>query len=808
MFYRPYYRAKKFVTRRWTRALNRIETTYQYFTPRHLRYLSQTLVLTPWIMGALAFGLLAFVPQSREVYLRIIQNGDWTRGLSGLLSLSGFCALLYFWNQNMVTRRIDGIYPDHEDIDFDRSIGSVRNFKTIISSSLPFAGLWTGLIVSDLQVRAALTHVKAVTEALGQGFDQTGELTAGLPALPPAIETSLAISVAVAVALTFILPALKRWGDRFVTVCYVLTVLLIIVPAISASDTMMAARNAGPLASTGLVLIAAAVILRLFIWTVLRLLWLVLMLPSVLLLWMPRLPFAVRRLSVILVPMVLAILAALPALVPKMLPTFLPKSPADKLISIFDNVEKTTSVSQGGKSGVAPAVAGFGEWLGKLSERHKGDAEYPVFVIAAEGGGIYAASAISLLLAKLEERCPGFTDHIFAISGVSGGSIGAALYKAAYADDPIAHPSSAGVAKPNCLKQVGPGPLSKRLLQITRDDHLSPVLAYVLPDLVRNIGDILYDRKRKNPCSQNDGYFSWLGRDEILEKSFLTSYVRSKPSQEDPSAICPRSDNETILTQHFKAAPENEKQPALILNSTWVERAYRVAFSPFSLKPLGEGTLYSMEELPETFERRRANNTIEDMPDPSLLGAAVVSARFPFIMPPWAPYTDRKNRWTFVDGGYADSSGASTALELYNALKKELEDRQEKESGSPKAKLYLLLLTDAYALDLDKISGGPLNDFVAPFVTIINMRDNSAKRSVTRAFSQVHDELITIQLDQRSFPLPLGWTISDITSDIIRFSLGEPEACKHPDNDSDWTVSTVNNNSCALNRITELFSSP
>jgi hypothetical protein len=284
--------------------------------------------------------------------------------------------------------------------------------------------------------------------------------------------------------------------------------------------------------------------------------------------------------------------------------------------------------------------------------------------------------------------------------------------------------------------------------------------------------------------------------------------VRSKPSQEDPSAICPRSDNETILTQHFKAAPENEKQPALILNSTWVERAYRVAFSPFSLKPLGEGTLYSMEELPETFERRRANNTIEDMPDPSLLGAAVVSARFPFIMPPWAPYTDRKNRWTFVDGGYADSSGASTALELYNALKKELEDRQEKESGSPKAKLYLLLLTDAYALDLDKISGGPLNDFIAPFVTIINMRDNSAKRSVTRAFSQVHDELITIQLDQRSFPLPLGWTISDITSDIIRFSLGEPEACKHPDNDSDWTVSTVNNNSCALNRITELFSSP
>src|SRR5262249_28862744 len=39
---------------------------------------------------------------------------------------------------------------------------------------------------------------------------------------------------------------------------------------------------------------------------------------------------------------------------------------------------------------------------------------YPVFIIAAEGGGIYAASAAATFLAELEDCVPGFARHIFA----------------------------------------------------------------------------------------------------------------------------------------------------------------------------------------------------------------------------------------------------------------------------------------------------------------------------------------------------------------------------------------------------------
>ncbi len=59
-----------------------------------------------------------------------------------------------------------------------------------------------------------------------------------------------------------------------------------------------------------------------------------------------------------------------------------------------------------------------------------GTGKYPVFIIAAEGGGIYAASAAATMLAILQDAVPEFSEHVFAISGVSGGAIGAAIFRA------------------------------------------------------------------------------------------------------------------------------------------------------------------------------------------------------------------------------------------------------------------------------------------------------------------------------------------------------------------------------------------
>ncbi|MFP5288311.1 MAG: hypothetical protein ACLGI9_21425, partial [Thermoanaerobaculia bacterium] len=51
----------------------------------------------------------------------------------------------------------------------------------------------------------------------------------------------------------------------------------------------------------------------------------------------------------------------------------------------------------------------------------------PVFLVAAEGGGIRAAYWTAIALAEIQDRHPAFARHVFAISGISGGSLGAAV---------------------------------------------------------------------------------------------------------------------------------------------------------------------------------------------------------------------------------------------------------------------------------------------------------------------------------------------------------------------------------------------
>jgi 6-phosphogluconolactonase/glucosamine-6-phosphate isomerase/deaminase len=51
-----------------------------------------------------------------------------------------------------------------------------------------------------------------------------------------------------------------------------------------------------------------------------------------------------------------------------------------------------------------------------------------VFVVSAAGGGIYAASIAALFLARMQDECPTFAQHVFAISSVSGGSLGAGIF--------------------------------------------------------------------------------------------------------------------------------------------------------------------------------------------------------------------------------------------------------------------------------------------------------------------------------------------------------------------------------------------
>jgi hypothetical protein len=179
-------------------------------------------------------------------------------------------------------------------------------------------------------------------------------------------------------------------------------------------------------------------------------------------------------------------------------------------------------------------------------------------------------------------------------------------------------------------------------------------------------------------------------------------------------------------------------------------------------------------------------------------------------MPPAALNLNNQSRLTFVDGGYVDSSGVATALQLYNQLK---------DAGKDRIDLYLITLTDKL-LSLSDQDAEPIGvasvrswlyDFFSPLVTLLSVRDLQSGKALTEANSQLKDRMMVIKLDQKAFPLPLGRKLSNLSADVIRFTMGSP-TIGSPARCTDGTSEDVNSpvftakrNSCELKRITSLL---
>lgn len=408
------------------------------------------------------------------------------------------------------------------------------------------------------------------------------------------------------------------------------------------------------------------------------------------------------------------------------------------------------------------------------------DHQYPVFIVAAEGGGIYAASAASLFLAKLQDANAGFSQHVFAISGVSGGAIGATIFQALEqtegTETAVANPArpaapavanSAAAPAPNtraaprgcALQSFATGvtdpklSLTDKVSAIMQADHFSPVVATIYPEILG---------------------FAYCTRPDALAASFEQSVNR-----QDGAAA-------RVLADPFADSwSEGSKAPALVLNSTWVETGFRAAFAPFLLHKIDD-SLYSFDD--------------ENMPiqsNVSLMNAAVVSARFPAILPPYEVSIDESKdeppshkaatmRWNFVDGGYADTSGAATALAIYQTLKPIADARN--------VKLRIILLTSSNpAPQPSKINGTAFGDTVAPMDAILNVREGLGNESVARACNGVlkntcNDPLITnpckltqgsaepdlqiVAIPDQTYKLPLGWKLSRTTFSVVRWMVG------------------------------------
>ncbi|MGZ5913869.1 MAG: hypothetical protein ACXWJU_00880 [Hyphomicrobium sp.] len=451
----------------------------------------------------------------------------------------------------------------------------------------------------------------------------------------------------------------------------------------------------------------------------------------------------------------------------------------------------------------------FGQWFHARADRDfyaKSNEPYPVFIVAAAGGGAYAAHYTATFLARMQDSCANFAQHVFAISGVSGGSIGASLFAG------LAKLKARNQPYVGCNLNSGDRYFERRTQKFFEEDFLSPVMAAALfPDLLQRflpfpIG--LFDRSRALDGSIESAWH------DMIEDAV----------KEDASAKAIPSPFERPFLDLWTPARADEAVPALIINTTEVANGYRIVMSPIGTGVPANKQWSKIARLHSLLPPAKDAGFESDV---KLSTAAGMSARFPWVLPAATVETgpDRKPM-RLVDGGYVESSGVDSASQLLKALKVAV-DRTKDTPDAINAKFYLVVLMGYEGTPVeDRSIGAP----PLPLRTLINTWQTRAEIAFLSAFVDACPEIgtclaqaaaetsyrralvelpvIPVFLNLRDFQLPLTWQLTQASRKIIALHAGTAQRCERNDTlmmtwpnepgPFDRIVKALGENSCSL----------
>ncbi|HEY6112054.1 MAG TPA: hypothetical protein VIV62_06030 [Chthoniobacterales bacterium] len=396
-----------------------------------------------------------------------------------------------------------------------------------------------------------------------------------------------------------------------------------------------------------------------------------------------------------------------------------------------------------------------------LDKWHENVAKYPpphpLFIVAAEGGGIRAAYWTAAVLGTIQDERPTFAEHVFAISGVSGGSVGATVFDALVAEGP------------------GHGRYAERAEEMLGRDFLSPAIAAMLyPDFLQRFW----------PCP-----VSYLDRGRWLEKSWENAW-------HETIAKIDKTNSERFAQPFFDLwATSPNYVPVLCLNGTSVETGNRIVVSNILVDgkeflDVDDATRKILPLDSQEDEAKRSAPAI-DMP---LSTAAHLSARFTYVSPAGRFTPDGTH---VVDGGYFENSGTTTALDILRQVTSEIADPKRNLSDVvPKIIVISNNPVAAFAQPEAESSPSPapeqavttqaeeqhekpgtfLEDALAPVYALLKVREargTYAQYAIGKAQSVFYEktgikptaaedkQVYLFSLAPADVPLPLGWMLSN-----------------------------------------------
>lgn len=346
------------------------------------------------------------------------------------------------------------------------------------------------------------------------------------------------------------------------------------------------------------------------------------------------------------------------------------------------------------------------EWHDRIHKDHPEETNHHLYLVASEGGGIRAAYWTAAVLAQLEQKSQGeFSERLFAISSVSGGSLGAAVFATQLAD-----------GRPREL-------LVEEARHVLGEDLLSSGLgALLFPDALQRFIPfaVLPDRA------------------QALESSWESAWC------EHQDTSCPDSKGlKQPFTNLRNAPPGGAPRPSLFFNATSAEEGKRVIVSDVDLSK--EPAFADADDALVIAGQNLRVST-----------AAHLGARFPYISP---AASFQEGRTHLVDGGYFDNSGASTIQDILTALHAYRDGRHTVEP-------VILFITNGAEEELS--SSSLLAELLVPIKTLthtIGAHTVHAQEALSR---QSGSKCLQFKvMENMDVPLPLGWYLSELARNRI-----------------------------------------
>ena len=372
---------------------------------------------------------------------------------------------------------------------------------------------------------------------------------------------------------------------------------------------------------------------------------------------------------------------------------------------------------------------------------------YPVFIVNAYGGGVRASAFTNFVLTYLDSafqhsrnKKP-FEHYVFSISGASGGTIGAAV-QLSFLRKVLAETKEEkdSVFQINNFKDF-----------YTQNDFLSSVL-------VTNLGrDVLAAASGRN---------YWDDRAKIQAKTWADNFKNYFKS------------SDYLNDNFFTFWKENEKYkyelPLLFSNTLNVDDGAKYISSP---------VIYDNTYFPNATPIK---SILPKGSSISLITAAFLSARFPFVTPTGSV----NGLYHFMDGGGHDNSGAATSESIFRNItckQDTLFDRLRS-----KIKFYFISIGNSPVIAMkekDKNKPKKVLEILNPLTGLINSATNGNatdnnlnlkykySTNGTAGLKNINTDYIYILPDDDSLilknkepihpVLPLGWQISGLSLDKL-----------------------------------------